>query len=60
MASLDQVSGGRFLFGIGAGWNEDEMGNHGTTDFTGRFTLVEERVRAMREIWTTRRVHTCV
>jgi probable F420-dependent oxidoreductase len=52
VASLDQISGGRFLFGIGAGWNEDEMANHGTTDFKGRFRLMEERVRAMREIWT--------
>ena len=52
VASLDQISRGRFLFGIGAGWNEDEMANHGTTDFKGRFKLMEERVRAMREIWT--------
>jgi probable F420-dependent oxidoreductase len=52
VASLDQISKGRFLFGIGAGWNEDEMANHGTTDFKGRFKLMEERVRAMREIWT--------
>jgi probable F420-dependent oxidoreductase len=52
VASLDQMSRGRFLFGIGAGWNEDEMANHGTTDFKGRFKLMEERVRAMREIWT--------
>jgi probable F420-dependent oxidoreductase len=51
VASLDQISQGRFLFGIGAGWNEDEMANHGTTDFKGRFKLMEERVRAMREIW---------
>jgi probable F420-dependent oxidoreductase len=52
VASLDQISSGRFLFGIGAGWNEDEMANHGTTDFKGRFKVMEERVRAMREIWT--------
>lgn len=52
VASLDQIANGRFLFGIGAGWNEDEMANHGTTDFKGRFKLMEERVRAMREIWT--------
>jgi len=51
-ASIDQVSKGRFLFGIGAGWNEDEMANHGTTDFKGRFKLMEERVLAMREIWS--------
>jgi probable F420-dependent oxidoreductase len=52
VASLDQLSRGRFLFGIGAGWNRDEMANHGTTDFKGRFALMEERVRAMRAIWT--------
>lgn len=52
VASIDQVSKGRFLFGIGAGWNEDEMANHGTTDFKGRFKLMEERVQAMRAIWT--------
>jgi probable F420-dependent oxidoreductase len=52
VASLDQISKGRFLFGIGAGWNEDEMADHGTTDFKGRFKLMEERVLAMREIWT--------
>ncbi|MBS0241038.1 MAG: LLM class F420-dependent oxidoreductase [Proteobacteria bacterium] len=52
VASLDQISNGRFLFGIGAGWNEDEMANHGTTDFKGRFKVMEERVRAMKEIWT--------
>jgi probable F420-dependent oxidoreductase len=52
VASLDQLSRGRFLFGIGAGWNRDEMANHGTTDFKGRFGLMEERVRAMRSIWT--------
>ncbi len=52
VASIDQISRGRFLFGIGAGWNEDEMADHGTTDFKGRFKLMEERVLAMREIWT--------
>ncbi|MCB1972670.1 MAG: LLM class F420-dependent oxidoreductase, partial [Geminicoccaceae bacterium] len=52
VASLDQISGGRFLFGIGAGWNAEEMANHGTTDFKGRFKLMEENVHAMREIWT--------
>ncbi|MFV0298211.1 MAG: LLM class F420-dependent oxidoreductase [Hyphomicrobiaceae bacterium] len=52
VASLDRVSNGRFLFGVGAGWNEDEMANHGTTDFKGRFKVMEERIQAMREIWT--------
>ena len=51
VASLDQVSGGRFLFGIGAGWNAEEMADHGT-DFKSRFTVMQERVEAMRAIWT--------
>jgi probable F420-dependent oxidoreductase len=50
-ASLDQVSGGRFLFGIGGGWNQDEMEDHGTV-YTSRFKLMREQVEAMREIWT--------
>ena len=51
VASLDQVSGGRFLFGIGAGWNAEEMRDHGT-EFTSRFRLMQERVEAMQAIWT--------
>ena len=51
VASLDQVSGGRFLFGIGAGWNAEEMADHGT-DFKSRFELMRERVEAMKTIWT--------
>jgi len=51
VASIDQVSNGRFLFGIGNGWNQDEMENHGT-DFKSRHKLARERVAAMREIWT--------
>src|SRR5436853_5622996 len=51
VASLDQVSGGRFLFGIGAGWNAEEMADHGT-DFKSRFEVMRERVDAMRAIWT--------
>jgi probable F420-dependent oxidoreductase len=51
VASLDQVSGGRFLFGIGAGWNAEEMADHGT-DFKSRFTVMRERVEAMKTIWT--------
>src|SRR5215467_13535883 len=50
VASLDQVSGGRFLFGIGAGWNAEEMADHGT-DFKSRFEVMRERVDAMRAIW---------
>ena len=52
VASLDQVSGGRFLFGIGAGWNAEEMADHGT-DFASRFRVMHERVEAMKTIWTT-------
>jgi probable F420-dependent oxidoreductase len=52
VASLDRLSGGRFLFGVGAGWNEDEMNNHGT-ELHGRFKLMRERVAAMKEIWTS-------
>ena len=51
VASIDQVSGGRFLFGIGNGWNQDEMENHGTV-FTTRHKLVRERIEAMQAIWT--------
>jgi probable F420-dependent oxidoreductase len=51
VASIDQVSGGRFLFGLGNGWNEDEMANHGTA-FAGRHKLARERVEAMKVIWT--------
>jgi probable F420-dependent oxidoreductase len=52
VATLDRVSNGRFLFGVGAGWNAEEMANHGTRDFAGRFGLLRERVLAMKEIWT--------
>jgi probable F420-dependent oxidoreductase len=51
VASLDALSGGRFLFGIGAGWNREEMQNHGTDPHT-RFSLLRERVEAMKAIWT--------
>jgi len=47
VASLDQVSGGRFLFGVGNGWNEDEMTNHGTA-FASHHKLARERVEAMK------------
>jgi probable F420-dependent oxidoreductase len=52
VASLDQLSGGRFEFGIGAGWNREEMRNHGT-DPSRRFSIMRERVQAMKEIWTS-------
>jgi probable F420-dependent oxidoreductase len=51
VASVDQISGGRFLFGVGNGWNEDEMANHGTA-FKSRHKLARERIEAMKEIWT--------
>ncbi len=51
VASIDQVSSGRFLFGVGAGWNADEMANHGT-DFKQRNAVMKERIAAMRAIWT--------
>ena len=50
VASIDQVSGGRFLFGVGGGWNAEEMENHGT-DFSTRWKLVRERIEAMKAIW---------
>ncbi len=50
-ASLDLVSGGRFIFGVGVGWNREEMENHGTDPKT-RGRLVDEQLAAMREIWT--------
>jgi probable F420-dependent oxidoreductase len=51
VASVDTISGGRFEFGVGAGWNREEMRNHGTDPRT-RMRLVAERVQAMKEIWT--------
>ena len=51
VASIDRLSGGRFLFGVGAGWNVEEMRNHGT-DPERRFGIMRERVEAMKAIWT--------
>lgn len=51
VASLDRLSGGRFLFGIGGGWNAEEMAHHGTA-FKTRFHKMGEQVRAMKAIWT--------
>jgi probable F420-dependent oxidoreductase len=50
VATVDRISGGRFLFGIGAGWNREEMENHGT-DYRTRFTRMRESVEAMKAIW---------
>jgi probable F420-dependent oxidoreductase len=52
VASIDRLSGGRFVFGVGAGWNVEEMANHGT-DPARRFGIMRERVEAMKEIWTS-------
>lgn len=52
VASLDRLSGGRFLFGVGAGWNREEMHDHGTDPAT-RMALLVERVAAMRAIWAS-------
>jgi probable F420-dependent oxidoreductase len=51
VASLDHLSGGRFLFGIGGGWNAEEMEDHGTA-FKTRWRVLRERILAMKEIWT--------
>jgi probable F420-dependent oxidoreductase len=51
VASVDRLSGGRVEFGVGAGWNREEMRNHGT-DPERRFSLMRERVEAMKAIWT--------
>jgi len=51
VASIDQVSQGRFLFGVGGGWNQDEMENHGTV-YATRFKRMRESIEAMKEIWT--------
>jgi probable F420-dependent oxidoreductase len=51
VASLDVLSGGRFLFGVGGGWNREEMANHGT-DPRVRMRVLVERVQAMKEIWS--------
>ena len=51
VASVDLVSGGRFVFGVGAGWNLEEMEDHGTEP-KRRFGLMRERVEAMKAIWT--------
>ncbi len=51
IATLDQESGGRFVFGVGWGWNEDEAENHGL-DFRRRRAVAREHVLAMRALWT--------
>ena len=51
VSTIDRLSKGRFLFGIGNGWNQDEIENHGT-DFASRHKLARERMEAMQAIWT--------
>src|SRR3954466_4813426 len=51
VSSIDQLSNGRFLFGVGNGWNKDEMRNHGTV-FETRHKLARERIEAMKAIWS--------
>jgi alkanesulfonate monooxygenase SsuD/methylene tetrahydromethanopterin reductase-like flavin-dependent oxidoreductase (luciferase family) len=51
VATLDLISGARFEFGIGAGWNAEEMENHGTK-FDTRFRVMVDRAKAMQAIWT--------
>ena len=51
VSTLDQLSGGRFLFGVGNGWNQDEIENHGTV-FADRHKIARERIEAMQAIWT--------
>jgi len=51
VASVDLASNGRVIFGIGGGWNSEEMENHGTT-FKSRWKLLRERVEAIKALWT--------
>ena len=51
VASLDMLSNGRFIFGIGGGWNAEEMANHGT-QYRRRWRVMRENILAMKEIWT--------
>ena len=51
VASLDRISNGRFIFGIGAGWNKEEMANHGTPP-KRRWKVLTEYIEAMKQMWT--------
>jgi probable F420-dependent oxidoreductase len=51
VASIDQVSNGRFIFGIGGGWNQEEIENHGTV-FKTRMQKMREQMEAMKAVWT--------
>ena len=56
VASLDHLSNGRFELGLGAGWNAEEMENHGT-EFENRFRILVDRAKAMQKIWTQQEAH---
>ncbi len=51
VASIDRLSNGRFIFGVGAGWNQDEMENHGIL-YKDRFKIMEEKIEALKKLWT--------
>lgn len=51
VASVDVISGGRFIFGIGYGWNKEEMASHGVR-YTERRALMREKILFMKELWT--------
>lgn len=51
-ASIDLISGGRFVFGVGAGWNLEEMRDHGTDPKTRGGALLDERIEAIKALWT--------
>jgi probable F420-dependent oxidoreductase len=51
VASLDALSGGRVLFGVGYGWNREELEHHGLK-FSQRRAVLRERILAMKELWT--------
>ena len=52
VSSLDHLSGGRVILGIGYGWNQEEAANHGMTEWSARREVVREKVEAMRSLWT--------
>jgi len=52
VSSIDRISNGRFIFGVGNGWNREEVENHGTA-FATRHKLARERIEAMKTIWTS-------
>ena len=51
ISTLDRISDGRFILGIGAGWNAEEMENHGI-EFKNRWRIVREKILALKELWS--------